>query len=58
VNQQSWRCERLIGYRAGETRMTSVNLPLCLRFVLLVGVVGLAAGASLFAYRYWTRPVT
>ncbi|WP_426612968.1 TAXI family TRAP transporter solute-binding subunit [Bradyrhizobium sp. McL0616] len=38
--------------------MTSLNLPLWLRFVLLVGVVGLAAGASLFAYRYYTRPVT
>ena len=38
--------------------MTSPNLPLWLRFVLLVGVVGLAAGAGLFAYRYYTRPVT
>jgi TRAP-type uncharacterized transport system substrate-binding protein len=33
-------------------------LPLWLRFVLLVGVVGLASGASLFAYRYYTRPIT
>jgi TRAP transporter TAXI family solute receptor len=38
--------------------MVSLNLPLWLRFVLLVGVVGLASGASLFAYRYYTRPVT
>ena len=38
--------------------MTSPNFPLWLRFVLLVGAVGLAAGASLFAYRYYTRPIT
>jgi TRAP-type uncharacterized transport system substrate-binding protein len=38
--------------------MTSLNLPLWLRFVLLVGLAGLAAGAGLFAYRYYTRPVT
>jgi TRAP-type uncharacterized transport system substrate-binding protein len=38
--------------------MVSQNLPLWLRFVLLVGVVGLVSGASLFAYRYYTRPVT
>jgi TRAP-type uncharacterized transport system substrate-binding protein len=38
--------------------MASQNLPLWLRFVLLVGVLILAAGASLFAYRYFTRPVT
>jgi TRAP-type uncharacterized transport system substrate-binding protein len=38
--------------------MGSLNLPLWLRFVLLVGVVGLASGASLFAYRYYTRPIT
>jgi TRAP-type uncharacterized transport system substrate-binding protein len=38
--------------------MASVNLPLWLRLVLLVGVVGLASGASLLAYRYYTRPVT
>jgi TRAP-type uncharacterized transport system substrate-binding protein len=38
--------------------MVSLNLPLRLRFVLLVGVVGLASGASLFAYRYYTRPIT
>src|SRR5258706_15866407 len=38
--------------------MKSVNLPIWIRFVLLVGVVGLAAGASLEAYRYYTRPVT
>jgi TRAP-type uncharacterized transport system substrate-binding protein len=38
--------------------MTSLNLPLWLRFVLLVGMIGLAAGAGLFGYRYYTRPVT
>src|SRR5258706_13915522 len=38
--------------------MKSVKLPIWIRFVLLVGVVGLASGASLFAYRYYTRPVT
>jgi TRAP-type uncharacterized transport system substrate-binding protein len=38
--------------------MVSPNLPLWLRFVLLVGVVGLASGAGLLAYRYYTRPVT
>src|ERR1700722_12711446 len=34
------------------------DFPLWLRFVLLVGVIGLASGASLLAYRYYTRPVT
>jgi TRAP-type uncharacterized transport system substrate-binding protein len=38
--------------------MVSLNFPLWLRFVLLVGVVGLVSGASLIAYRYYTRPVT
>ena len=38
--------------------MVSLNLPLWIRFVLLVGVIGLASGASLLAYRYYTRPVT
>jgi len=38
--------------------MASLNFPLWLRFVLLVGVVGLVAGASLIAYRYYTRPAT
>ena len=37
---------------------TSLKLPLWLRLVLLVGIVGLASGASLLAYRYYTRPVT
>jgi TRAP-type uncharacterized transport system substrate-binding protein len=40
------------------TSVASLNLPLWLRFVLLVAVVGVASGASLFAYRYYTRPVT
>jgi len=38
--------------------MVSPNLPLWLRFVLLVGAVGLVTGASLLAYRYYSRPVT
>src|ERR1700676_348310 len=38
--------------------MVSLNLPLWLRFILLVGAVGLVSGASLFAYRYYTHPVT
>src|SRR5258705_6052053 len=38
--------------------MVTQKLPLWLRFVLLVGVVGLVSGASLIAYRYYTRPVT
>src|ERR1700694_3511842 len=37
--------------------MVSPSLPLWLRLVLLVGAVGLASGASLLAYRYYTRPV-
>lgn len=36
----------------------STKFPLWLRAVLLVGVVILAAGVGLFAYRYFTRPVT
>jgi TRAP transporter TAXI family solute receptor len=38
--------------------MVSPGLPLWLRLVLLVGVIGLASGASLLAYRYYARPVT
>src|SRR2546429_1595762 len=38
--------------------MVSLKLPLWLRFVLLVGIVGLVSGASLIAYRYYTYPVT
>jgi TRAP-type uncharacterized transport system substrate-binding protein len=34
------------------------HLPLWLRFFFLVGIVGLVSGASLVAYRYYTRPVT
>jgi hypothetical protein len=34
------------------------NLPLWLRFVLLIGFVGLVSGACLHAYRFDTRPVT
>jgi TRAP-type uncharacterized transport system substrate-binding protein len=38
--------------------MKTLKLPLWLRFVLLVGVVGLVSGASLLAYRFYARPVT
>jgi TRAP transporter TAXI family solute receptor len=38
--------------------MGSLKLPLWLRFVLLIGILALASGASLLAYRYLTRPVT
>lgn len=38
--------------------MTSTKLPLWLRFVLIVGIVVVAAGASLLAYRFYARPVT
>jgi TRAP transporter TAXI family solute receptor len=38
--------------------MVSLKLPLWLRFVLLAGVVGLATGGCLLAYRYYTHPVT
>jgi TRAP transporter TAXI family solute receptor len=38
--------------------MVSLKLPLWLRFVLLAGVIGLATGVSLLAYRYFTHPVT
>jgi TRAP-type uncharacterized transport system substrate-binding protein len=38
--------------------MVSPNFPLWLRVVLLIGVIGLASGASLLVYRYYTRPVT
>ena len=38
--------------------MVSLKLPLWLRFILLLGLAALAAGASLLAYRYYTRPTT
>ena len=38
--------------------MISIKLPLWLRAVSLAGVAIVAIGASLFAYRYYTRPVT
>src|SRR6266481_3115081 len=38
--------------------MSSIKLPLWLRLVLIAGVAILASGASLFAYRYYTHPVT
>jgi TRAP-type uncharacterized transport system substrate-binding protein len=38
--------------------MMSIKLPLWVRATLVVGAVILATGAGLFAYRYFTRPVT
>ena len=38
--------------------MIPIKLPFWLRIVSLVGVVILVTGAGLFAYRYYTRPVT
>ena len=38
--------------------MASLNLPLWLRFFLLLGAVGIASGAGLLGYRYYTRPTT
>ena len=38
--------------------MVSLNWPLWLRLVLLVGAVGLASGVGLPGYRCFTRPVT
>jgi TRAP-type uncharacterized transport system substrate-binding protein len=38
--------------------ITSIRLPLWLRLVLIAGVVVLASGAGLLAYRYYTHPVT
>jgi TRAP transporter TAXI family solute receptor len=38
--------------------MISIKLPLWLRAVSLAGVAVVAIGASLLAYRYYTRPVT
>ena len=38
--------------------MNSIKLPTWLRVVLVVGVFILATGAGLFAYRWFTKPVT
>ena len=38
--------------------MISIRMPFWLRMVSLVGVVIVVTGAGLFAYRYYTRPVT
>ena len=38
--------------------MASLSLPLWLRLLLLAGAIGLVSGASLLAYRYYTKPVT
>jgi TRAP-type uncharacterized transport system substrate-binding protein len=42
----------------GVTSMASPNLPLWLRFVLLLGAIGLVSGAAFLGYRYYTRPTT
>jgi len=36
----------------------SPRVPLWIRIVSVVGVVTLVTGATLFAYRYYVRPVT
>jgi TRAP-type uncharacterized transport system substrate-binding protein len=38
--------------------MTSFRTSLWLRFVLIIGLTALAAGAGLLAYRYYTKPVS
>jgi TRAP-type uncharacterized transport system substrate-binding protein len=38
--------------------MTSIRFPLWLRLVLIAGLAVLASGVGLFAYRYYTKPVT
>jgi TRAP-type uncharacterized transport system substrate-binding protein len=38
--------------------MDSIKLPTWLRIILVIGVVFLAAGASLAAYRWYSRPTT
>jgi len=43
---------------AQELEMSPMNLPAWLRAVLVAGVVALAAGASLYGYRWYARPVT
>jgi TRAP-type uncharacterized transport system substrate-binding protein len=40
------------------TRMNSIKLPAWVRIVLVAGVLVLAGGAGLFAYRWYVRPVT
>src|SRR5436853_7220362 len=42
----------------GVTGMMSIKLPRWLRVTLLMGAAILVTGAGLFAYRYYTRPVT
>ena len=38
--------------------MNTIKLPLWVRVVMIAGIAVLAAGAGLFGYRYYTRPVT
>jgi TRAP-type uncharacterized transport system substrate-binding protein len=38
--------------------MASIKMPLWLRFILLIAAIVLAGGGGLFAYRYYTHPVT
>src|SRR5438445_4836217 len=42
---------------SGVTSVTSMKLPLWLRFFLLIGVAAFAGGAGLLAHRYYTRSV-
>src|SRR5258708_24723334 len=48
----------IMALQLGATTMKSLKWPCWLRFVLLVGIVGIVSGASLLAYRYYARPVT
>jgi TRAP-type uncharacterized transport system substrate-binding protein len=48
----------LDNYDSYAVSMTSIRFPLWLRLVLIAGLAVLASGAGLFAYRYYTKPVT
>jgi TRAP-type uncharacterized transport system substrate-binding protein len=41
-----------------STSKGAIKLPIRLRIAVVAGLVALAAGASFFAYRWYTRPVT
>jgi TRAP-type uncharacterized transport system substrate-binding protein len=56
VDQQLVR--KLLQPEATSVNKIKMRVPLWLRVVLLVAVVALGAGAGLFAYRYYKRPVT
>ena len=46
-----------MGY-GSKTGMDAIKLPIWLRIAVVAGLVVLAGGASLFAYRWYVRPVT